>query len=113
MLVGTHLGQQEDVVDLTNGFKQTSSVNDDLVVEDGGKQGLDDLHLYLGRRCFALEAVAYRVNGSFDERWSLLGLVGIRGYGEIGVTDEFANAVKRGSDDGYGVGFRGQLQRSE
>jgi len=93
--------EEEDVVRESHSLQQSCSVYNDLVVQDSCQQRLDDLELDFGRSGLALEAIAYRVYGSFDQRRGLA-VVGSRlgRHGEVGVADELADTVERG--DGHG-----------
>lgn len=43
LLVGGAPRQQKDIVHLAHGLEEASAMDDNLVIEDSGKQGLDNL----------------------------------------------------------------------
>ena len=90
-------------------------MHNDLIVEDSGKEGLDNVPLDIDRRGLALETVAYCIDGSVDERGLLcavlLGCAGVRG--EVGGGYELAYAIESGICQLAAVELGGQLQGRE
>ena len=106
-------GQQEDIVDLTNGFEQAGTVDNNLIVEDSGQQGLDNVALNIDRGGLALKAVANGIDGAIYHGCPLgaifLGGGGIGVNGEVGGRNELLYAVKGGVDQLAVIGFGSQL----
>lgn len=67
LLVGGAPGEQEDIVHLAHSLQEAGAMNDNLVIEDGRKQGLDDLELDFHSRRLALETVADGIDSPFDQ----------------------------------------------
>ena len=90
-------------------------MHNDLVVQDGCQQRLDNLQLHFWRGSLTLKAIAYCVYSSFDQRRHLLAVVGswFGRHGEVRVADELADAIER--CDGYGDvrSLGGELERFE
>ncbi len=97
LLVRRAARQQEHIVDLAQRLQEASAVDDDLVVQHGGEQRLDDLQLDLDGRRLALEAVADGIDGPLDEGLAAGGGPGRHGRGgegEVRVRDELADGVE-------------------